>query len=58
MPRYLHLAGTLRDGRKRKLVVRDFDKAQTLAAFRTLHAAYPLHCAWKLIRTLPRVGCR
>jgi hypothetical protein len=41
VPRYLQLVGTLRDGRQRELVVRDFDEAQTLAAFRTLHAAHP-----------------
>ena len=41
VPRYLQLVGTMRDGRKRKLVVRNFDEAQTLAAFRTLHAAHP-----------------
>jgi hypothetical protein len=41
VPSYLQLVGTMRDGRKRELVVRDFDEAQTLAAFRTLHAAHP-----------------
>jgi hypothetical protein len=41
VPRYLRVTGTLPDGRRRQLRVRDFDEAQTLAAFRTLHAAHP-----------------
>lgn len=41
VPRYLQVTGTLPDGRQRKLKVRAFDEAQTLAAFRTLHAAHP-----------------
>ena len=41
VPSYLQLVGTMRDGRERELDVRGFDEAQTLAAFRTLHAAHP-----------------
>ena len=41
VPSYLQLVGTLPDGRRRELRVHDFDEAQTLAAFRTLHAAHP-----------------
>ncbi len=41
VPRYLQLIGAMRDGRRRELQVQDFDEAQTLAAFRTLHAAHP-----------------
>lgn len=41
VPSYLQFVGTLPDGRRRELVVHDFDEAQPLAAFRTLHAAHP-----------------